>query len=96
MPVICSGNLYNMSNIHIPNNSNHERANLQQQITHITTILEQLFHQLDVMDKCWAWEGLRSSNRKWHGQFHKDSLDENNMDDKENLEDEDIREFVNY
>lgn len=41
-------------------------------------------------------EGLRSPNRKGHGQFHKDSLDENNMDDKENLEDEDIREFVNY
>ena len=64
MPMTRNSNLYNMSNTHIPNNPNREQVNLQQQISHIVTISEQLSHQLDVMDECWAREGLISPNKK--------------------------------
>jgi len=43
-----------------------------------------------------ARDGLRSPNRRGHGQFHEESLDENNRDDEENLEDEVARDFENY
>jgi hypothetical protein len=48
MPTTRSGNSYSMSNHQIPNNPNPRQPNIQQQITRITTVLEQLTHRLDV------------------------------------------------
>lgn len=63
MPATRSGNSYNMSNHQISNNPNPKQPNIQQQITQLTTILEQLNHRIDVMDEHRAWEGHRSPNR---------------------------------
>jgi len=99
MPATRSGNSYNMSNPqvpnnpHIPNNPNREQPNLQQQVTQITTVLEQLTHRLDAMDERRAREGRRSPNRRRRGPPPEESLDESDREEEEDLEDEEHREF---
>ena len=51
MTVTRSDNSYPMSNTHVPNNSPCEHVDLQQQIIHITTVLEQLSNRLDAVDE---------------------------------------------
>jgi hypothetical protein len=62
-----------MSNTHVPNNPPCEHAHLQQQIIHITTVLEQLSNRLDVVDE----RRVRSPNRRGRGQLHEETLGEN-------------------
>jgi hypothetical protein len=69
MPATRSGNSYNMSNHQIPNKPNPRQPNIQQQITRITAVLEQLTHRLDVMDERRARARRRSPNRKGRGPF---------------------------
>jgi len=62
-----------MSNTHVPNNPPCEHADLQQQIIHITTVLEQLSNRLDVVDE----RRVRSPNRRGRGQLHEETPGEN-------------------
>ncbi|KAK0586581.1 hypothetical protein LWI29_009134 [Acer saccharum] len=91
MPVTCSGNSYSMSN-QIPNNPNPEQPNLQQQITQIATVLDQLTHRLDVMDEHRAREEFRAPNRRGRHPFREEVLDESERHEEEDLEDEEDRE----
>ncbi|KAG6761264.1 hypothetical protein POTOM_034472 [Populus tomentosa] len=61
-----------MSNTYVPNNSPCEHADLQQQIIHITTVLEQLSNRLDAVDERRA----RSPNRRGRGQFREETSGE--------------------
>ncbi|KAK1575731.1 hypothetical protein Q3G72_005993 [Acer saccharum] len=79
-----------MSN-QIPNNPNPEQPNLQQQITQIATVLDQLTHRLDVMDEHRAREEFRAPNRRGRHPFREEVLDESERHEEEDLEDEEDR-----
>ena len=94
MPITRNSNLYNMSNNQNPNNLNPEQPNLQQQISQIATVLEQITHRLDVMDERWARKEFRPPNKRGRGPFHEEMLDESERDEDEGQENED-KEFKN-
>jgi predicted nucleic acid-binding Zn-ribbon protein len=73
MTVTPNGNSYPISNTQVPNNYPCEHADLQQQIIHITIVLEQLSNRIDDVDERRA----RSPNRRGRGQLHEETLGEN-------------------
>ena len=72
MTVTWSGNSYPMSNSSAPTNSPCEHIDLQQQIIHMTTVLEHFSNRMDAVDELRA----RSPNRKGRGQFRKEARGE--------------------
>ena len=93
MTVTRSGISYTMLNTHILKSSPCEHTKLQQQITPITNMLEQLSNRMDVADERQAREGARSPNRRGRGPLREDSLEGSHRIRGENLETEYGRDF---
>jgi hypothetical protein len=68
---------------------------MYKQIIQIIIVLEQLNHQLDVMDEHRACKELRFTNRRGHNPIHKQLLNKASGDEEE-LENEENRESENH
>jgi hypothetical protein len=104
MPVTRSGTSYAMATNQNPNNLNPNDQNpntqdtnqpqLQHQTDQISTVLEQLTHQLDVMDERYVREEYGPFNRRGCIAVHGEGLDESDGDAYE--EEEENQEFEDH
>lgn len=87
MPITCSDNSYNMLT---KQNLNTDMPHLQEQITQLSSFLEQINHKLDAMDESKTRNEFEPHNGRVHRPLHKDEL--NNSEKKE--EDEKFEEGI--